>query len=387
MIKKKLSMLLSCFCASLLVLTACTNNTGSSDATDSSSPESTTQAESSGTVSADKISVVTTIFPEYDWVREIVGSHSDKFDIEFIMDKGVDLHSYQATAEDIAKISSADLFVYVGGESDLWVDDALANVVNKDIKLVNLLETLGDDVKAEEVVEGMEAHEHSHDDDHDHSHEGEEHAHEDDDHSHESEEHAHEGDAHSHDDDHDHEHEEVLDEHVWLSLKNTITLVNYISEQIQLIDPENAVDYKNNAAAYIAKLEELDKKYEETVASASTKYILVGDRFPFRYLVDDYNLDYSAAFVGCSAETEASFETVTYLSSKLDEMGLKNVITIENSDQKLANTIIENTKSKDQKIEVLNSLQSVSKDDIENGVTYLSIMEENLEVLKKVLSN
>ena len=376
MIKKNLVKLLSCFCASLLVLTACSTNKGNSSAADTNSAETTASAESSVAASDEKISIVTTIFPEYDWVREIIGEHADKFDIELIMDKGADLHSYQASAEDIAKISSADLFVYVGGESDVWVDDALGNAVNKDMKVVNLLKTLGDAAKTEEVVEGMEAHEHSHEgDDHDHSHEGDDH------------DHSHEGEGEAHDHDHAHEHGEVLDEHVWLSLKNSISLINHISEQIQLIDPENAVDYKKNAETYTAKLEELDKKYEEAVASAAINYILVGDRFPFRYLVDDYNLDYSAAFVGCSAETEASFETVTYLSAKIDELGLKNVLTIENSDQKLANTIISNTKSKDQKIEVLNSLQSVSKEDIDKGVSYLSVMEDNLEVLKKVLSN
>ena len=160
-----------------------------------------------------------------------------------------------------------------------------------------------------------------------------------------------------------------------------------IEANIESLDPDNAADYAANAQAYVKKLEELDKEYQKAVDESSVKYILVGDRFPFRYLVDDYGLKYSAAFVGCSAETEASFDTITFLSGKLDELGLKNVVTIENSDQKIAKTIIENTKNKDQGLLVLNSLQSVSQKDIDGGLTYLSVMKDNLEVLKKALTN
>ena len=367
----------SVMCASLLFLTGCATSNSTNSSTSASVEASGESLDQSSSVAEDakdpnkKISIVTTIFPEYDWVREIVGNHADKFEITYLMNKGVDLHSYQASAEDIAKVSSADLFIYVGGESDTWAEDAIAEATNKDMKVINLLNSLGSDVKEEEVVEGMAA-----EDEHDH------------DHSEEAKDHDHSEEDKDHDHDHDHDHakegEEVeYDEHVWLSLKNAQKLVMDIEADIQSLDPDNAA----NAQAYVKKLEELDKEYQKAVDESSVKYILVGDRFPFRYLVDDYGLKYSAAFVGCSAETEASFDTITFLAGKLDELGLKNVVTIENSNQKIAKTIIENTKNKDQGLLVLNSLQSVSQKDIDGGLTYLSVMKDNLEVLKKALTN
>ena len=369
----------SVMCASLLFLTGCATSNSTNSSTSASVEASGESLDQSSSVAEDakdpnkKISIVTTIFPEYDWVREIVGNHADKFEITYLMNKGVDLHSYQASAEDIAKVSSADLFIYVGGESDTWAEDAIAEATNKDIKVINLLNSLGSDVKEEEVVEGMAA-----EDEHDH------------DHSEEAKDHDHSEEDKDHDHDHDHakEGEEVeYDEHVWLSLKNAQKLVMDIEANIESLDPDNAADYAANAQAYVKKLEELDKEYQKAVDESSVKYILVGDRFPFRYLVDDYGLKYSAAFVGCSAETEASFDTITFLAGKLDELGLKNVVTIENSNQKIAKTIIENTKNKDQGLLVLNSLQSVSQKDIDGGLTYLSVMKDNLEVLKKALTN
>ena len=365
----------SVMCASLLFLTGCATSNSTNSSTSASVEASGESLDQSSSVAEDakdpnkKISIVTTIFPEYDWVREIVGNHADKFEITYLMNKGVDLHSYQASAEDIAKVSSADLFIYVGGESDTWAEDAIAEATNKDMKVINLLNSLGSDVKEEEVVEGMAA-----EDEHDH------------DHSEEAKDHDHSEE----DKDHDHakEGEEVeYDEHVWLSLKNAQKLVMDIEANIESLDPDNAADYAANAQAYVKKLEELDKEYQKAVDESSVKYILVGDRFPFRYLVDDYGLKYSAAFVGCSAETEASFDTITFLAGKLDELGLKNVVTIENSNQKIAKTIIENTKNKDQGLVVLNSLQSVSQKEIDGGLTYLSVMKDNLEVLKKALTN
>ena len=374
----------SVMCASLLFLTGCATSNSTNSSTSASVEASGESLDQSSSVAEDakdpnkKISIVTTIFPEYDWVREIVGNHADKFEITYLMNKGVDLHSYQASAEDIAKVSSADLFIYVGGESDTWAEDAIAEATNKDMKVINLLNSLGSDVKEEEVVEGMAA-EDEHD--HDHSEEAKDH-----DHSEEAKDHDHSEE----DKDHDHakEGEEVeYDEHVWLSLKNAQKLVMDIEADIESLDPDNAADYAANAKAYVQKLDELDKEYQKAVDESSVKYILVGDRFPFRYLVDDYGLKYSAAFVGCSAETEASFDTITFLAGKLDELGLKNVVTIENSNQKIAKTIIENTKNKDQGLLVLNSLQSVSQKEIDGGLTYLSVMKDNLEVLKKALAN
>lgn len=311
-----------------------------------------------------KFSVVCTIFPEYDWIRQLVGDKKDNYEITYLLDKGVDLHSYQPTAEDIAKIANCDLFVYVGGESDGWVDDALKESKNDKMQVVNLLETLGKNVKPEEVVEGMQE-----EDEHDHDHEDK-----DKDHDHEDADH-----------DHHHEEETEYDEHVWLSLRNATVLVNTLAEKLQTIDPENKDYYAGTAADYTAKLGDLDSRYLATIKKAKVKTVLFGDRFPFRYLVDDYGLKYYAAFVGCSAETEASFETVAFLAKKTDDLKLKSVLVIENSDQKIAKKIVETTKDKNQNIVVLNSMQSITNEDIANGATYLSIMESNLKALASAL--
>lgn len=296
---------------------------------------------------AGKYRIVCTTFPQYDWVRQIISTHLDQFDVTLLMENGVDLHSYKPTAEDMVKISSADLFVYVGGESDAWVDDALSNQGNEKSEVVNLLEVLGDKAKEEEVIEGMESEE-------------------------ESEEGA--------------EEEEVeYDEHVWLSVKNAKIFVNVIAEKIQSIDKKNSSDYEQNAAEYVEKLDKLDAEYQETVDNGQKKVLLFGDRFPFRYLVDDYGLEYYAAFVGCSAETEASFETVTYLAKKVDELNLSSILVIEGSDQKIADTIKENTKSKAAQILVMDSIQSVTKEKVDDGIAYETIMKHNLDVLKEAL--
>ncbi len=326
-----------------------------------------------------KLKVVSTIFPSYDWAKEVIGDQKENYDLTLLLDKGTDLHSYQPTADDIAKISECDLFIYVGGESDGWVNDAIKSAKNKNMKVINLVETLGDAAKTEEMVEGMQDDEHEHEEgeakDHD-SEEGE------------AKEHDHEeGEAKDHDHDHDHEEgEEEIDEHVWLSLKNAGIYVDAIEKALADIDKDNSSKYEENAKNYIEKLDNLDKEYENTVKSAKNNTLLFGDRFPFRYLVDDYGLKYYAAFVGCSAETEASFNTVIFLANKVDELNLKNVLTIENSDGKIAKTIIDNTKDKNEDIMVLNSMQSVTSKDVESGVTYLSIMESNLDVLKKALN-
>lgn len=296
------------------------------------------------------LKIVTTIFPEYDWVTTVLGERAADAELTMLLDNGVDLHSYQPTVEDMMKISECDMFVYVGGESDAWVEDVLATAVNKDMEVIDLLDVLGDTVRAEEIVEGME-HEHDHEDE-----------------------------------DHDHEHEEEMDEHVWLSLNNAGTICDALAASLGKIDAANADVYKANAEAYKVKLNELDLLYKDAVKNADTKTLLFGDRFPFRYLVDDYGLDYYAAFSGCSAEAEASFETIIFLSGKVDELGLTSIMTIEGNNNRIAETVRDNTKTKDQKILVLDSMQSISSADIANGKAYLSVMESNLEVLKEALS-
>lgn len=289
----------------------------------------------------DKLSIVTTIFPEYDWVREILGDKADNAEITMLLDNGVDLHSYQPTADDIVKISDCDLFIYVGGESDEWVEDALRNAANGNMKVINLLEVLGDSVKTEEIVEGMQEEEY--------------------------------------------EYEEEADEHVWLSLKNAKMLVRVISKALQELDPNNKDIYAANADAYVKKLSALDAEYQAAVDAASNKTILFGDRFPFRYLVDDYGLRYYAAFVGCSAETEAGFETISFLAKRVDELKLPCVLTIEGAQHKIAETIVRNTTTKNQKVLTMDSMQSTTTQDVKNGTTYLSVMEKNLSVLKEAL--
>ena len=305
----------------------------------------------------DKLSIVTTIFPEYDWVREILGDKADNAEITMLLDNGVDLHSYQPTADDIVKISDCDLFIYVGGESDEWVEDALRNAANRNLQVINLLEVLGDSVKTEEIVEGMQEEEHEHED----------------------------VEEHEHEDAEEHEHEEEADEHVWLSLKNAKMLVRVISKALQELDPDNKDIYAANADAYVKKLSALDAEYQTAVDAASNKTILFGDRFPFRYLVDDYGLRYYAAFVGCSAETEAGFETISFLAKRVDEWKLPCVLTIEGAQHKIAETIVRNTTAKNQRVLTMDSMQSTTSKDVKNGTTYLSVMEKNLSVLKEAL--
>ena len=299
-----------------------------------------------------KIKIVTTIFPEYDWVMQILGDKADKADVTMLLDKGVDLHSYQPSTADIAKISEADVFIYVGGESDEWVEDVLKEAKNKNLKVINLMDVMGDKAKEEEVKEGMQP---------------------------EEEEHAEEAK------DGKEEEEVEYDEHVWLSLKNAKIFTKKIADVLSEVDKDNAKTYQANYESYAKKLDDLDKKYADAVASAKNKTLVFGDRFPFRYLVNDYGLDYYAAFVGCSAESEASFETVTFLAKKIDELGLSNVLTIEGKNHKIAKTVVDNTKNKDQKVLTMDSMQSTTSKDVKDGATYLGIMEKNLEVLKEAL--
>lgn len=334
--KKKLSMLLViCLCASAFF--GCSKKESNSE-----NVVDTPSAE-------DKINVVCTIFPEYDWVKQVLGENNSSVHLSLMMDNGTDLHNFQPTTADIAEVASSDLFIYVGGESDGWVDDALKEAVNPDMVVINLMDVLKESVKEEEIVEGMQGEEHE---------EGEE----------------------------EEEEGPEYDEHVWLSVKNAATAVQAISDALGKLDTENASAYTENANSYIEKLNQLDTDYQNMVDQAARKVVLFGDRFPFRYLVDDYGIEYYAAFVGCSAETEASFDTVVFLAGKVDEMTLPAVFTIDRSDQSIATTIIQNTKEKNQKILVLDSMQSTTADDIQNGSNYLSIMQQNLEVLKEALN-
>ena len=533
---KKIFALLLALLMLASVLAGCASEQVNNDTNPETKPDASANTDVNAKPAAEKapeksLKIVTTIFPEYDWVREVLGDQAENDELTMLLDNGVDLHSYQPTADDIVKISDCDLFIYVGGESDGWVDDALKNATNKNMKVIDLLDVLGDSVKAEEVVEGMQETEH----DHDHSkevstfeddevqdrslsdwagdwqsaypfaldgtlddafaamaEEGEmtaeeyktyyqngyktdisniniegdhiEFTYEDgkkvasdykyvgyyiqnwstgtkaamyrfeaedkdsgapvyiefNDHmiepaaaehfhirmSNESfdaivdpenswptffpadmtgEEICEHMEGHDHDEDEEHEHEEEKDEHVWLSLKNAEVLVNAISASLQELDPDNKATYAANSSAYIENLSALDGEYQAAVDAATYQTVLFGDRFPFRYLVDDYGLSYYAAFVGCSAETEASFETISFLAKKVDELKLPCVLTIEGAQHKIAETIVQNTTSKNQKVLTMDSMQSTTSKDVKNGTTYLSVMEQNLSVLKEAL--
>ena len=305
------------------------------------------------TTSNEKISIVCTTFPQYDWVRQILGYESDNVDMTLLLDSRIDLHNYQPSVDDIVKISTCDLFIYVGGESDGWVDRVLSKAINEDMVVINLLDTLGTAAKTEEIIKGMEK------------------QHEDEDHMHQNEE------AHAD--------ETEYDEHVWLSLKNAQAFCAAIADALSSLDADNTEVYQSNLIAYIEKLSALDSEYQAATNAAPVKTLLFGDRFPFRYLVDDYGLNYHAAFAGCSAETEASFDTIIILAGKVDELNLRNIMVTESSDRSIANTIRNNTTGKNQQILVLDAMQSVILTDVQNGTTYLSIMESNLNILIEAL--
>lgn len=290
------------------------------------------------------IQVVCATAPLYDWTRQITKGTTST-EQKLIIGKGTDLHSFQPSAADIIAIKNADVLIYVGGESDGWIRDALKETLNTNQKVVCLMDVLKDSIVEEEVVEGMQG-----EDEHDHE-------------------------------DHDHEEGPEYDEHVWMSLRLAAKSCKAIEEAIASVAKADASKFKANLDEYLSKLDALDKQYEEMVKGARLDTMVVADRYPFRYLAEDYKLKYSAAFVGCSAETEASFETVKFLADKIKALDSKTILTIENSDGKIAKTIIETSGKTDVKIEALDSMQSCGDE-----LDYLSVMTGNLEKLKAALS-
>ena len=281
-----------------------------------------------------KLNIVTTVFPLYDWAR-VLTAGAENTEVSLLLKNGADMHSFQPSANDIVGISQSDIFLYIGGESDSRLD----GILNDSLTSVSMLEALGDRAKTEERVEGMETD----------------------------------------------EDDGALDEHVWLSLKNAQILCEKICGVLCEKDPVNTELYKNNLKDYIVKLKKLDSEYAAAVKAGKTDTLLFADRFPFRYLTDDYGLHYYAAFAGCSADSEASFKTIAFLSKKVDELSLKYVLKIENSDDSIAKTVINNTKNKNQTILTVNSLQSVSEQQKAEGITYISVMEKNLDVIKQAV--
>ena len=318
---------------------------------------------------APKLKIVTTIFPEYSWTKEILGSNDKGVELTLLTRKGVDMHSYQPGAEDILRIANSDLFIYVGGESDRWVDKALKESANPKRRVINLMKLLGNRAKVEEAPEDVEKQDRS--DHHDTDNRKDKHEHDKGKHEHDKNEHHHNG--------------AEYDEHVWLSLKNADIACKAIAEEMAVLDQKNAGTYRANYDSYSKKLKGLDAQYRDAVEKAPVRAVLFGDRFPFRYLADDYGLKYYAAFNGCSAETEASFQTIALLAGKMDEFHLPAVLTIEGQQHKLAQTIVGNTKAKNQKVLTLNSMQAVPEAEIKKGLTYFSLMEDNLKVLQEAL--
>ena len=359
-------------CIVLSVGCSVVKNTSGKNATrKNAESENTIEQNSIEKGNSNKISIVCTTFPQYDWVKNILGEEAEHFNVTLLLDNGVDMHSYQPAVKDIATAGSSDLFIYVGGESDTWVEDALKEAKNKDLKAINLMETLDNFVKEEEVVEGMQEERKSLG----HSHEKS------------SKEKQEQTQKESHENSQEAADEEPeYDEHIWLSIRNAEIMVKNIEKAIEQLDSDNAKVYQNNAENYIKKLDTLDKQYANTIQNAKYKAILFGDRFPFRYMADDYDLKYYAAFAGCSAETMAGFETVTFLAKKADELRLPVILTIENSDGRIAEAVKSNTTKKNQKILAMNSLQSVTKEQIADGITYLQVMQENLSVLSEALN-
>lgn len=300
----------------------------------------------------EKISIVCTTFPQYDWLKNILGDAEDTFELDLLVKNSADVHNYQPSAKDMIEIKEADLFVYVGGESDTWAADLMESDASLKERSVSLVETLGNEALIEEIVEGM-THEHFHT----------------------------EEDGHIQND----EVHETVDEHVWLSLNNAEVLCQYLSDRICELVPEDAEQIQTNTEAYTEALHVLNDEYRDMVNASSKNTLIFGDRFPFRYLTEDYDLEYYAAFAGCNAEAEASFDTIVFLADKIKESDIPYIMVIDGSDQKLARTILETAQRTDTEILVLNSMQSVSWEDIEQGSSYLDIMQDNMEILRKAL--
>ena len=291
-----------------------------------------------------KHSVVCSAFPQYDWVRVLLGDRLSEYDIILLSGKGADMHSYQPTAEDMKDIAAADMFIYVGGVSEKWVDDVRKSVGTDKTVFVGMTEVLGSAVREEETA--LEAEEH---DGHDH------------------------GDG-----------EPEYDEHVWLSLKNAEKITAYIATELAKIDPDGKEAYENNLKEYLLQLAALDAEYKKAVENGKRDTVIFADRFPFLYMMKDYGINYHAAFTGCSAESEASFKTITALSRAADDRQTDSVRVTETSDGAIADAVISGMSEKGCQKTVMNSMQSVKTADAA-GETYLGVMKANLQALKKAL--
>ncbi len=297
-----------------------------------------------------RISVVTTIFPQYDFVRQIAG---ENVELKMLLKPGEETHSYEPTPQDIIAIQNSDIFIYVGGENDAWVEDILESMPEADMRTLKLMDCV--DTVEEEHVEGMQ---------------------EQPGHSHEEEE--------SHEDETEEEHSvHEIDEHVWTSPVNASAIVDKIKELLVQADPENRQIYEENAEAYEAELAELDAEFRDVVDNAGRRLVVFGDRFPFRYFADEYGLNYYAAFPGCASDTEPSAATMAFLINKVKEEEIPAVLKMELSNENIANAIAEATGTE---VRTFYSCHNLTAEEFEDGETYLSMMQKNVETLKEVLN-
>ena len=363
-----------------LVLGGCAQTGGSQGAFDASSEEN------------GKLKVAVTLFPYYDFVRQIAGN---QVDLQMVIPAGMDSHSFEPTPADIRTIQHADILISNGGTMEHWLDETLAALDTTNMTIVTMMDYV--DAVEEEIVEGMEDADHDHEHTHvyvaaDHDHSGEmpeehaAHAHEDDDHDHSGEtpeEHA----AHSYEEDtrsyvdHDgHEEEIEYDEHIWTSPVNAMKLVDVIGDTLAEADPAHADTYHQGAENYKKELEEIDSGFREVSANRKRNMIVMGDKFPFRYLADEYQLDYRAAFSGCSSDTEPSAKTIAYLIDKVKEEQIPAVYYLELSSHRVAEIIGEETGAEPL---LLHSCHNVTRAQFDAGVTYVQLMRQNIENLRK----
>ena len=341
---------------------------------------------------AGKLKVAVTLFPYYDFVRQIAG---DQVDLQMVIPAGMDSHSFEPTPADIRTIQHADILISNGGTMEHWLDETLAALDTTNMTIVTMMDYV--DTVEEEIVEGMEDADHDHDhahvhaaDDHDHSNETPDehaaHAHEADDYDHSGETpeehaaHAHEADDHDYVDHDGHEEEIEYDEHIWTSPVNAMKLVDVIGDTLAEADPAHADTYHQGAENYKKELEEIDAGFREVSANRKRNMIVMGDKFPFRYLADEYQLDYRAAFSGCSSDTEPSAKTIAYLIDKVKEEQIPAVYYLELSSHRVAEIIGEETGAEPL---LLHSCHNVTRAQFDTGITYAGLMRQNIENLRK----
>lgn len=287
-----------------------------------------------------RLKVVSTIFASYDFARQIGGTVAD---ITMLLKPGVESHSYEPSPKDIVTIQECDIFIYTGGENDAWVDSILETMDTTHMTIIKMMDLV--DTYEEETVEGMEIHEHTEDDEHEHDH-------------------------------------EELDEHVWTSPVNAITICEAITKAFIDADSDNGDVYEANSKAYIKELKKLDETFRKIVGTSDRRVVVFGDRFPLRYFVEEYNLEYYAAFPGCSSETEASAATIAFLIDKVKEEEIPVVFKIELSSDSMANTIAEDSGAK---VLTFNTCHNITSEEFENGENYLTLMYKNANALKEAV--